>query len=178
MNHICKFFIIASAIILATTFMPTELSQATIFEGTEFKEGVRFGMCLEAGAAEKYPAECAGVDCNNPQGEEEIAKCTSEAEVGTGLAKTKLEGTGITHTENFGDFIKKLVNFALPYLVLAAFVGYVVAGFMYVTAFGNDEQLTKAKKILIWSSIGLILVMLSYAITNLLTGELVRGLAG
>jgi len=36
----------------------------------------------------------------------------------------------------------------------------------------------KAKKILIWTTIGLILVMLSYAITNLLTGELVKGLAG
>jgi len=173
MNPICISFIIVSVIILATTFMPTELSQATIFEGTETKEGIPFGFCLD----NPNHDDCAGVDCdstadaNNPL-------CLSEAAAGTGLARTSLEGTGITHTENFGDFIKKLVNFALPYLVLAAFVGYVVAGFMYVTAYGNDEQLTKAKKILIWSSLGLILVILSYAITNLLTGELVRGLAG
>ena len=173
MNPICKFFIVTSVIILATTFMPTELSQATIFEGTVTEEGQQFGLCLD----DPDHDDCAGVDCdstadaNNPL-------CISEAAAGTGLAKEELAGTGITHTDNFGDFIKKLVNFALPYLVLAAFVGYVVAGFMYVTAFGNDEQLTKAKKILVWSSIGLILVMLSYAITNLLTGELVKGLAG
>lgn len=176
MNSITKYFIVASAFIFATTLMPTELSPAAIFEGTETPGGIPYGICLGAGADQK--TECDGVDCTDPQGEEEIAKCTSETEVGTGLAKGSLEGTGITHTDNFGDFIKKLVNFALPYLTLAAFVGYVVAGFMYVTAYGNDEQLTKAKKILIWSSVGLILVILSYAITNLLTGELVQGLAG
>jgi uncharacterized membrane protein (DUF485 family) len=173
MNPITKSFIIASAIIFATTFMPTDLSQAAIFEGTVTEEGVPFGFCLD----NPDHNDCAGVDCDSAEGKTDPL-CISEAAVGTGLAKTRLEGTGITHTEDFGDFVKKLVNFALPYLVLAAFVGYVVAGFMYVTAFGNDEQLTKARKILVWVSIGLILVILSYAITNLLTGELVEGLAG
>jgi len=173
MNPVCKFFIIVSAIIFATILMPTELSQATIFEGITTGDQ-QFGLCLDN--PEDHP-ECAGIDCDSAEGKINPL-CISEAAAGTGLAKTSLEGTGITHTENFGDFIKKLVNFALPYLTLAAFVGYVVAGFMYVTAFGNDEQLTKAKKILVWSSIGLILVILSYAITNLLTGELVEGLAG
>ncbi len=176
MNPITKSFLIVSAIIFVTAFMPVNHSQAAIFDGTVTDEGVAFGVCLGAGADKKN--ECQDVDCNNPKDESEIAKCTSEAELGTALAKGSLEGTGITHTDNFGDFIKKLVNFSLPYLTLAAFVGYVIAGFMYVTAYGNDEQLTKAKKILIWSSVGLILVILSYAITNLLTGELVQGLAG
>jgi len=178
MNSITKSFIVASAILLIVAFVPVNESQAAIFDGSVTDGDVRFGICLESGADTKYPDECGGVDCDNPNGADEIAKCTSEAAAGTGLARTSLEGSGITHTENFGDFIKKLVNFALPYLVLSAFVGYVVAGFMYVTAFGNDEQLQKAKKILIWVSVGLILVMLSYAITNLLTGELVRGLSG
>ena len=173
MNPITKSFIVVSAILFVSAFFPIHDSQAQIFEGTVTEEGEQFGLCLDNPGAE----ECAGIDCDTPE-DADNPLCISEAAAGTGLAKTTLEGSGITHTDDFGDFIKKLVNFALPYLVLAAFVGYVVAGFMYVTAFGNDEQLQKAKKILIWVSIGLILVILSYAITNLLTGELVEGLAG
>lgn len=173
MNPITKSFILASAILFVTAFVPLKHSQAAIFEGSVTEEGQQFGLCLDK---PDDPA-CAGIDCNS-EADQTNPLCISEAEAGTGLAKTSLEGTGITHTDNFGDFIKKLVNFSLPYLVLAAFVGYVVAGFMYVTAFGNDEQIQKAKKILIWVSAGLILVILSYAITNLLTGQLVTGLAG
>lgn len=177
MHPISKIFIVVSAFVFATTFMPTELSQGAIFEGTEFEEGVPFGICLEP-VAKKYLDECEDVNCDDPKDEEEIAKCTSAAAAGTELAKISLAGTGITETEDFGDFIIKLVNFALPFLALAAFVGYVFAGFLYVTAFGNDEQLTKAKKILIWSSVGLLLVILSFSITQLLTRELVEGLGG
>lgn len=172
MNSVCKFFIIASAILFATAFIPAKDAKAAIFDGSVTDDDVPFGYCLD----NPDDADCSGL-CDSPEGATD-PRCISEAQAGTALAADSLEGSGITHTDNFGDFIKKLVNFALPYLTLAAFVGYVVAGFMYVTAFGNDEQLTKAKKILIWSSVGLILVMLSYAITNLLTGALVTGLAG
>lgn len=105
-------------------------------------------------------------------GDEDI----TDVEAGTGLAATSLEGTGITHTDNLGDLIIKYINFILPYLTLAAFVGFVVAGFFYVTAYGNEEQLGKAKKILIWSAVGLILVIASYSITQLLTQGLVESL--
>jgi hypothetical protein len=172
MNRCSKFFIVAGVAMLAAAFISFQQSHAAIFEATE-SGGVQIGLCLDDPKA----AGCTDVDCNTPAGKAD-PRCVSESQAGTGLAKDSLTGTGITHTDNLGDYIIKLVNFSLPYLTLAAFVGYVVAGFMYVTAFGNDQQLEKAKKILIWSSIGLILVILSYAITNLLTGELVRGLAG
>ena len=181
MNPLCKSFIVASLILFVTAFMPFHRSQAAIFDGTETTTGVEYGICLDPAVLDSghpHYEDCLGVDCDDPQTADDVVRCTSEAAAGTDIAKTSLETTGITHTDDFGDYIIKIVNFALPYLTLAAFVGYVVAGFMYVTAFGNDDQLGKAKKILIWSSLGLILVILSYAITNLLTGELVRGLAG
>jgi len=100
----------------------------------------------------------------------------TDVEAGTGLAATSLKDSGITHTDNLADLIIKYVNFVLPYLTLAAFVGFVVAGFFYVTAYGNEEQLGKAKKILIWSAVGLILVIASYSIIQLLTQGLVESL--
>jgi hypothetical protein len=85
-----------------------------------------------------------------------------------------LRGSGIAETETFADLVFKYVNFALPYLALAAFLGFVYAGFLYVTAYGNDEQIQKSKKIMIYAVIGLIVVILSYSIVQLFTVELVE----
>ena len=89
--------------------------------------------------------------------------------------KAALKGSGVTSTENITDLILKYVNFALPFLSLAAFIGFVYAGFLYVTAYGAEEQTGKAKKIFIYSAAGLILTILSYSIVQLLTGDLVTG---
>ena len=174
MNRITKSFIIVSAMLFVSAFVPVPHLQAAVFEGSTTEDDVPVGYCLAHPDDQEY---CRGINCDSEDDKDNLL-CMTEAQAGTGLAKTSLQGTGITHTDDFGDFIKKLVNFSLPYLVLAAFVGYVVAGFMYVTAFGNDEQMQKAKKILVWVSVGLILVILSYAIVNLLTSDLVRGLSG
>lgn len=84
--------------------------------------------------------------------------------------------TGIAETKDIGDLILKYVNFALPYLALAAFIGFVYAGFLYVTAYGNEEQIQKSKKILIYAVVGLVVVILSYSIVQLFTEELVEAL--
>ena len=180
MNTLKKYLFIGFLTLISTTFLPTQTLQAQIFGGTTTDNNIPYGICLDEDAKvnpnHPHYQDCQGVNCDQPQNEEELIKCTSEAEAGTTLAGESLSPTGLTHTNNFGDFIKKLVNFSLPYLTLAAFVGYVVAGFMYVTAFGNDDQIGKAKNILLWSSIGLVLVIMSYAITQLLTTGLVNDL--
>ena len=160
---------------LVIVLMTSTVAQAQIFGGTGTNEPGSVGYCLS------NPNQCPDPDglydtkCDNPVYQNDL-DCISEAAQGSQLAKTSLQGSGITHTENAGDLIIKYVNFLLPYLTLAAFVGLVVAGFFYVTAFGNDEQLQKAKKILIWSVIGLILVIMSYTIVQLITGGLIKSL--
>lgn len=91
-------------------------------------------------------------------------------------AKDALKGSGITGTDNIGDLLLKYVNFVLPYLALAAFLAFVYSGVLYITAFGNEEQTQKVKKVLIYTVIGLVLVILSYSIVQLLTSDLVRGI--
>ncbi|MBI5412595.1 hypothetical protein HZA43_05520 [Candidatus Peregrinibacteria bacterium] len=87
-----------------------------------------------------------------------------------------LKGSGIAQEKNLTELVFKYINFALPYLALIAFVGLVYAGFLYVTNFGVEEQLTKAKRILVWSIVGIILVIASYTIVNFFTSELVTSL--
>ncbi len=107
----------------------------------------------------------------NPLGEN-----LSDAECGARQIGAALKESGITGESDLGDLILKYVNFVLPYLALAAFVGFIYAGFMYVTAYGNDEQVQKSKKIIIYAIVGLVLVILSYSIVQLFTEDLVKGI--
>ena len=63
-------------------------------------------------------------------------------------------------------------NFALPFVSVAAIAVLVYAGFLYITAAGNNEQIEKAKKIIIWVVIGIIIVFSAYALVNtLISGD-------
>jgi len=151
---------------------PATQANDTIFGGSIDKDtGEVIGLCLTNPNA----PECAGIDCTQAEFQSD-PKCKTEAQAGTAIVKEDLGSTGITGTDRFSDLVIKFINFALPYLTLATFVGFVVAGFFYSTAFGNDEQLEKAKKILIWSTVGIILVIFSFTIVQFLTSNLVEQL--
>lgn len=42
----------------------------------------------------------------------------------------------------------------------------IIGGIMYVTAAGNSGNITKAKNMLLYAVVGLIIVLIAYAITN------------
>jgi hypothetical protein len=43
---------------------------------------------------------------------------------------------------------------------------YIYGGYLYVTAFGNEESTGKAKKVFIGATIGLLLAMAAFGIVN------------
>lgn len=100
----------------------------------------------------------------------------TDTEAGVDKIERQLKGSGVASTDSVSDLILKFINFALPFLALGAFVGFVYAGFLYVTAYGNDEQVTKAKKIMIYVAIGLVVVIISYSVVRLFTEGLVGAL--
>lgn len=57
-------------------------------------------------------------------------------------------------------------NFALPFVSVLAIAALIYAGFLYITGLGNDEQIQKAKKIIIWVVIGIVLIFSAYAIVK------------
>ena len=95
---------------------------------------------------------------------------------GVGAIKEALGTTSLTSTGSLRDLIFKYVNFALPYLALAAFLAFVYAGFLYVTAYGEEDQVSKAKKIMLYAVIGLVVVILSYGIVQLFAKGLAEAL--
>lgn len=100
----------------------------------------------------------------------------SDAQGGVDALQESLAGTGITGTTDVTQLVLKYINFILPYLALALFVGFIYAGVLYITAFGNEEATDKSKKIMMYSVIGIIIVILSFVAVRVLTVDLVQGL--
>ncbi|MCF7836412.1 pilin [Candidatus Gracilibacteria bacterium] len=78
------------------------------------------------------------------------------------------EYSGIAVETSFRQFLITWTNFALRFLALIAMIALIYAGFLYVTAAGNDEQAGKAKKIIIWVVTGIVVILLAYALVNTL----------
>lgn len=71
--------------------------------------------------------------------------------------------------QTIGQIIKALLS-----IIGIVFMGYVIyAGQLWMTARGNEEQITKAKAIIRGSIIGLLIVMLAYAITAFVVSNVV-----
>ncbi len=60
----------------------------------------------------------------------------------------------------------KIINIVLSFLGLIALVVVLFGGFKWMTSGGNQEQVGQAKKILIAGLIGLVIILLSWGITN------------
>lgn len=80
----------------------------------------------------------------------------------------------ITKTQ---DFIKSVIKVAAGFAGLIAAGFFVVGGFVYITSSGDPEKLHKAKHTLIWSAIGLAIVIAAFAISTIVT-DLATGAFG
>ncbi len=66
-------------------------------------------------------------------------------------------------TEIFG----KIITFLMFPIGMFAMILYIWAGFLWMTAQGNRENVSKAKSILVWTTIGIIVTLASYMIVQL-----------
>ncbi len=83
------------------------------------------------------------------------------------FAHPALAATGdVTQVENFIRSIIKVIA-GLAGLVAAGF--FVVGGFGYITSSGNPERLDRSKQTLIWSAVGLAIVIGAFIISNIVT---------
>ena len=89
--------------------------------------------------------------------------CGDGLRAGLDLTKPQIRGTGISTSDSLITVVLGLVNFSLPFAGLFAFVGLIYGGFLYVTAFATDQS-KKAKDILIWSGLGLVMIFLAYPV--------------
>jgi len=72
----------------------------------------------------------------------------------------------ITQVDNFIRNVIKVIA-GLAGLIATGF--FVIGGFSYITSSGNPEHLDKAKRTLLWSGIGLAIVIAAFVLSNIVT---------
>ena len=75
---------------------------------------------------------------------------------------------GLPTTEEPVDVVTDVIKGALGVVAIIFFIIIVIAGFRWMTGGGNEESITKAKKMIANATIGLIVVIFSYALTTLI----------
>lgn len=69
-------------------------------------------------------------------------------------------------TRDIRDTIASIINVALGLLGIVAVVIVIYAGFVWMTAGGNDKKVEEAKKLMTGGIIGLVIILSAYAIAR------------
>jgi len=81
-------------------------------------------------------------------------------------------GIGAVGKGTLGGNLTTIINYFLGMLGLVA-VGFLIyAGVLMVTAGGAEEQVTKARKIIMYAVIGIVIILLSYTIVTFVSSAL------
>jgi hypothetical protein len=77
-----------------------------------------------------------------------------------------IENTPVKPQADLVGIIFKAIQYILAFLGVVAVIIILYAGFLWMTAGGNDEKVGKAKKMMIQGVIGMIIILLAYAIAT------------
>jgi len=82
----------------------------------------------------------------------------------------KARGIDATVKSDFETTFTAFLNYFIGFLGLLVVAMFIYAGVIFVTAQGETEQIEKAKKIILWAVVGLLIVMLSFVIVSTISG--------
>jgi len=78
---------------------------------------------------------------------------------------------GVTDKSNLSEIVGTAISAALTLVGITFLLLMVYAGYLWMTARGESDQVDKARKIIIAALIGLVIVSSAYAITIFITGR-------
>ncbi len=81
------------------------------------------------------------------------------------------KAAGVNTEQDVGSMVGGIISAALSLVGVIFLALMVYAGFLWMTARGESDQITKAKNIVVSSLIGLGVVLSAYAITAFVTGS-------
>lgn len=71
---------------------------------------------------------------------------------------------------SFRSIVLTIVNFVLSFLGIISVLFVIYGGFLYVTSAGNSEKVDQGKKIITYAVIGIIIILISFALINTILG--------
>ena len=64
------------------------------------------------------------------------------------------------------DNIRRVINITLGFLGIVVVIMIIYGGFLWLTAAGNEEKITKGKHTLMWAAIGAIVISIAWTIAS------------
>jgi hypothetical protein len=64
------------------------------------------------------------------------------------------------------DLIKRAITLMMAFIGSIALALFIWAGVLWMTAAGEEKKIDSAKKIIVWTSLGVIVMLLSYTLVN------------
>ncbi len=88
----------------------------------------------------------------------------SAALLGPGDCLDDINCSDEANGEAIRDTIKDVLNFLLTFVGIIAVAFIIWAGFLMMTAAGNEEQVESGKKIIIWAAVGILVILFAWVI--------------
>ena len=126
-----------------------------------------------------HAEDCTTLNPNLPKG------CTPKKTINTNDANDKTVNTndandgvklntgiknplGDANIPDFKAFLKQIIEFIMLISIPIVTLAIIYSGFLFVTAQGNSEKLTKAKKIFLYTIIGAAIILGAYVIVDVI----------
>ncbi|NTW14765.1 MAG: hypothetical protein HGA38_00155 [Candidatus Moranbacteria bacterium] len=93
-------------------------------------------------------------------------------QVPSGSNYNSVASTGGLTTDNFGVILIRVMNWVLGILGIGAIISFVIAGIMYLTAGGDEGKTEKAKGMMTYAIIAVIVALVGYVVINTVVGLL------
>ena len=87
---------------------------------------------------------------------------------------SSVNGSSVTSITDVLNVLQRAANWFLAIVLVLAIIIFIYVGFMFMTASGDAEKIEKAKKMLFWAIIGVIIAFLSYGLRELIRNLLER----
>lgn len=100
------------------------------------------------------------------------------ADAGGLINDTDVPGRIAGNTGGQGDFrtlLLTFVDFFLGFLGLLAVLMVIYGGFLYLTAAGDEGKTETGKKVILYSVIGIVIILIAFALVNTVLSGLAQG---
>ena len=108
----------------------------------------------------------------NKYGLEQTTDCAFGYKSGTQECNTSARPAIAQSATDISTSVGTIIGAGLAFIGVLFFILMIYGGFLWMTAQGNEQQVEKAKNLIIAAIIGLVIVMSAYAITAYIGGTL------
>jgi multisubunit Na+/H+ antiporter MnhB subunit len=100
------------------------------------------------------------------------APAVASAQWGQGRSNAQSSGLPV---DSIYSIIMRTMNWLLAILGFIGIIGFVIAGILYLTAAGSEDQIEKAKSAMMYSILGIVVALIGFVIIKAVEGWLTSG---